>query len=275
VSDINKGFIFDNTHIGFRVDKLNQEMTNIIIGIFLSSFAKYYIYMISSTWSTWHDNYYVKEIEKLPIKFPEEKDLEIRICGLVNEITKPSNYNNKKLLEELDKAIFDLYELSEEQRDLVRDFCNISVDLYNSGLDSDAHKNPNKDCLKSYCKVFNEIWDVRLYKKGKCLDSTIYYDQNSTLHSVTFKLTNKSIKKEPNIIELEGSGEILKELKKNLRTKINPQIYIDRILKEITDDSFLIIKKAEMQYWTKSQARKDAKEFLTEVFKMEWENSGN
>ncbi|RLC14487.1 MAG: hypothetical protein DRI57_14375 [Deltaproteobacteria bacterium] len=34
-----------------------------------------------------------------------------------------------------------------------------------------------------------------------------------------------------------------------------------------------IVKHAERRFWTKSQARQDAHELLTEVFKLEWQRN--
>ena len=64
-----------------------------------------------------------------------------------------------------------------------------------------------------------------------------------------------------------------KHLAKTLRKEYQQRIFIDREIKELSDSSICLIKRAERRLWTKSQARQDAQELLTEVFKLEWRKS--
>ncbi len=65
-----------------------------------------------------------------------------------------------------------------------------------------------------------------------------------------------------------------RRLSQSLRQEHSAGIYINRVVKTLDDTSMLIIKHAERRLWTKSQARQDAQEFLTEVFRLEWQRTG-
>ena len=62
-----------------------------------------------------------------------------------------------------------------------------------------------------------------------------------------------------------------RRLSKSLLKEYSIQIYIDRVVKVLSDSSMFIIKSVERRFWTKSQGRQDARELLTEVFKLEWQ----
>lgn len=147
-----KPFAFKSSIIGFRLDKLSKNKHKILLGIMLSSLAKYYHFLTCSTWGLWHYEIHEEEHLSLPIHFPDNQVLKNRILKAVEQITTKSDTPTlfdsnspgwRAMQDELDEAIFDLYELSEPQRDLVRDLCQVTLPFFYEGTDSKATKSPD------------------------------------------------------------------------------------------------------------------------------------
>ena len=236
-------FAFKNSIIGIRLDNLNPSERKILLGILLSSLAKYYHFLTCSTWGRWHDDIHVEEHLKLPINFPKDEKIKNRIISMVDKIIEHTNKDplffntkgdQKYLKEQLDNAIFELYELSEAQQDLIRDLCSITLDFYYSGTNSKVTQPPNITVLEEYCSAFLELWKKRLEKKGKELETRIFFPKNSLLCGISFELmdlgTSEYIMPITDNSEWKTQFEVLS---RNLPLQYSKGIYIDRIVKEI------------------------------------------
>ena len=274
-------FAFRNSIIGFRLDSLNDNQRKVILGIVKSSLAKYYHFLTCSTWGFWHDDVHVEEHSSFPIHFPDSQTLQSKILEAVKQITTKCDTLTfldtntpgwKAMQQELDNAIFDLYELSEPQRDLVRDLCQVTLEFFYEGTDSKATEPPEIEWLEEYRDAFLEIWNERLALKGKELETSIYAPNHGLLVGMSFELKDlgMAVTHAPITDDLEWK-RWFRRLSKSLRKEYSAQIYIDRVVKILSGSSMFIIKRAEHRLWTKSQARQDAQELLTEVFKLEWQ----
>ena len=274
-------FAFRNSIIGFRLDPLSQERQQILLAIMLSSLAKYYHFLTCSTWGFWHDEIHVEEYASLPICFPTDQKLETKILSTVKSLITQFNKtaffdqidSNWRIVQDaLDEAIFDLYELSDAQRDLVRDLCQVTLEYFYEGTEAQAVKAPSVNWLENYQAVFLDTWQDRLAAKGKELEPVIYAPHNGLLIGMVFELVDhgKRTTRVP-ITDSTFWQTWFRRLSHSLLKESSSQIYIDRAVKELTASSILIIKRAERRLWTKSVARQDAQELLTEVFKLEWQ----
>jgi hypothetical protein len=277
-------FAFTDKFIGFRIDDLNATEQKILLGIVLSSLAKYYHFLTCSMWGLWNYKIFTSEHLELPIHFPQDEHLKTRIIDAVEKLTRgddslplfaPVTSDWHTLQTELDKAIFDLYNLSEEQRDLVHDLCQITLPFFYEGPRSSAAQPPSVAELEAYRDAFLEVWQERLKPKGKALEAKIYAPASGVLCGLAFEL--KALPDVTLYEPITDSAEWrlwFNRLSRSLRQEHSAGIYINRAVKELSDTSMLIIKRAERRLWTKSQARQDAQEFLTEVFRLEWQYTG-
>jgi hypothetical protein len=60
-------------------------------------------------------------------------------------------------------------------------------------------------------------------------------------------------------------ARVLTTLDKALRQPISSRIYIEGLVRAVTDDSILIVKRNERRLWTKSMAREDAEATLVQA----------
>ena len=136
-------YAFRNSIHGVRLKGLEPWQEATIIGIFWSSLARYFYFTTSGSWGFWHDEIHLEDVEAMPICFPKDinlRDRIVRIVGELQQLDMPSaNFglfrrttanDPQRLEDELDAAIFDLYELTAAERDLVRERCSIGLDLF-------------------------------------------------------------------------------------------------------------------------------------------------
>ena len=278
---VDEPFAFKNDIFGFKVDSLSGNKRKILLGILLSSLTKYYHFLTCSTWGFWHDEIHLNEHLDLPIVFPDSPELTRRIVESVDRLENQDSYSplfnwkaedHYSAQDDLDTAIFELYGLSEAQKSLVRDLCNITLEFFYRGMNAQAIQPPSEIQLNEYVETFLKAWRDRLQPVGKALETNVFAPKNSLLYGMSFELKNLGQAKELAYITDDAEWqEWLNRLGGALRQKLGDNIYIDKVLKELTDSSMLIIKRAELRLWTKSQARQDAGELLTEVFKQEWQ----
>jgi len=276
-------FAFTSSIIGFRLKTLDREKHQVLLGIVLSSLAKYYHFMTCSTWGFWHYEIHEQEHLGLPIHFPDNRDLRDRILKAVEQITtesdtptlfEPDSPGWRVMQDELDEAIFDLYGLSDAQRDLVRDLCQVTLEFFYEGVDSKATKPPAIAQLEEYRDVFLQVWQERLASKGKELEARIYAPHHGLLVGVSFDLKDSGTAvHHASITDNSEWQRWFRRLSQSLLEEYARRIYIDRVVKELSESSMFIIKRAQRRFWTKSQARRDAQELLTEVFRLEWQRS--
>lgn len=273
-------FAFRHSINGFRLDKLEKEKHLILLAIMRSSLAKYYHFLTCSTWGFWHDEIHIEEHLSLPVRFPENAKLQKRILNAVQQITthggspnlfNPNTPSLQAMQTELDDSIFDLYDLSEPQRDLVSELCQITLEFYYHGADSQAVKPPTVERLETYRDSFLKTWIERLEQKGAELETKIYAPHHGLLCGMAFELKEKGAAlHQPTVTDNAEWQHWFRQLSTTLRRELTEGIYVDRAVKEVNESGMFLIKRAESRYWTKSQARQDAHELLTEVFKLEW-----
>jgi hypothetical protein len=198
------------------------------------------------------------------------------------------------LEERLDEAVFDLYELSTSERDLVRDMCNVGIEFFYNHTKSEAVKPVDKEHppqvqgfyedipfvrepqkgLEGYLYVFLQIWNRELEPDGEFCWRIVCPERNSSMLAVIFSTQEKG---EP-LPEISNSDEqewleILQKLGNDENGLLVPynskQIYIDGLVRALTDTDIIIIKRNERRLWTRSMAREDAEATLLQAINLQ------
>jgi hypothetical protein len=172
----------------------------------------------------------------------------------------------KNLERELDEAIFDLYHLTEHQRCLIRDCCEVTIpffyDPYNSAGNKPVIENDYTDWIKNYAVCFANCWQP-------------YLEPNEVLRADTcVALSDNIIALEFYIADENDDWGLFpkKKLWASILTQIEnalprpmgtSAILLDGIVQIVSDDSIVIIKRNEKRFWTKSIAYEDAESTIT------------
>lgn len=269
-----------------RLKQLKDWQRKIILGIFWSNLTRYYFFETASAWGTWNYKLRLTEIKQLPIRFPDNIELRNQIINIVDKLTdwdfslyllnkthEIQAINN--LEHQLDNAIFDLYELNESERDLVLDMCETGLEFFYRHSNSNATKfldpypiekqglftdlprqRDSEKGLQGYLYAFLDMWQSYLEPEG-VFRWRVVRPHNDPMLAVVFS-TQSKYDDFPTLQDDEAMWADLKRIAESSRWELNARIYIDGLVRLVTDNEIIIIKRNERRLWTRSQAREDA-----------------
>ncbi len=254
----------------------------LVLGVLWSSFTKYYLFMTSGAWTDYHDKVLLVELLQLPL--PRKltgRDSEA-VISIVEKLQSyhPEEQNTlspngvpKNEIEaqrrvweaELDEAVFDLYGFTEEQRDLIRDCCEITLPFFYQPYSSvgamPAIEREDAAWIQEYAEIFARRWQPYL-DEGEVLRADVHIGASGSMVAVEFYPADADdgwdLQPKKNLW-----GHVLEEIGKNLpRPMGTSQILLDGVVHFVSDDSVIIIKRNEKRFWTRSLAREDAEATL-------------
>jgi hypothetical protein len=195
---------------------------------------------------------------------------------------------------QLDEVIFDLYQLTVSERDLIRDMCEVGIELYynhinsqalqsvenfpeeNQGLLEDIPKNHQEQKgLEGYLQAFLEVWNRELEPDGEFSWQIIRANSSSSANlnpmlAVVFSTQEYGVQPQ----EQGEWEEILNQLASEEDGLLVPynyhhQIYLDGMVRYVSDTDIIIIKRNEQRLWTRSIAREDAEATMLKLINLQ------
>lgn len=232
------------------------------LGIFNSTFIGYYSYHIAMQWGKGdlkRSTFRNIDIENLPLpkidlNTPEVSYLKNLVERLESEKQKPFSEHIETLVKQIDELVFNLYELTEFEKSIVREFYDINV--FRKG--EEANKVRFSD-LEAYFQKFKKIFELVL-EDSLTIEAKYNISKNLGAYMV-FQIKEKLLAfgeiKKSNLNE----DEILRTIKKN---QLEQAFYSNRLSEQKTKvyetNRFFIIKSHFFRDWTIRQAINDANE---------------
>jgi hypothetical protein len=254
--------------------------------------------MTSGHWGMWHFEIKRELIERIPVRLPWNRATKDRVVRIVERLrafdaapsdllgearAQPSSKTDpeiRKLEAELDDAIFDLYELTDAERDVVRDMCDVGLELFYRKTKSDAvkpvsglsdrpsigrlgdlpHKRAGQRGLDGYVNAFLEVWDAELSPGGQFRWRVIRPSDSSSMLAAVFSTEDTDDLLPAPTDSGDAAWSVL--LEKFARSSSHPfgskRIYIDGMTRIVGENDIAIIKRNERRLWTRTAAREDA-----------------
>ena len=265
-----------------------------MLGTLLSALGRYRLFMASGSWGVWHDTLLAKDILRLPVRMAEDeasvtKRISRAIDALVEvtDISPPDHLLDSKddiraqklheVLFELDEAVFDLFDATEAERDLVRDFINHSLPLVgrktpwfkqpsvaigtsHRGTANDLVDSSSSSGLDRYLSVFLQRWNRELPPDGEFSWFTVA-SPRAPMVAVVFKTQKLGAPVvEGSKTNDENWRSVLDQLGQALEHPMTASSCIRAAgtLRSVSDRSIVIAKRNEARLWTASAAREDA-----------------
>jgi hypothetical protein len=288
-----KKYCFKNSIHGVRFKGLEEWQEAVITAVFWSSLARYYYFTTIGSWGLWHDEIHLEHVQDMPILLPEGGELRERLVKIVGQLqTLDFGPNNLPLgsaqalgqlpaLErQLDDAVFDLYQFSPGERDLVREMCNMGLDLFYRKESSDALRTvvrpeydagtiadlaQGDDGLPSYLRAFIKIWNSELDADSEFHWRVLSPPSGAPLIAVSFTAhyKNDPVSKNSNDDALAWR-EVLARLDRGSLNQVDgSRIFIDSFFRYVSETEILFIKRNERRFWSRTAAREDAESALT------------
>lgn len=315
-------YCFRHSVYSFRLrDSLTWE-ARVLLGILWSSLTQYYLFLTTSSWGNWHDKVSLDEIRNLPVRLPRDEGLRNRITSIVDELrnlTSPpmgvpsgdlfsQDSSGRKeqiesrepaLQDELDEAIFDLFELTASERDQVRDMCELGLDLFYKhtngnatqplsgnlprqryGVLQDVTLEPApRDSLERYLRAFLRMWNKEMEPDSEFRWELIRHWQvvrpgkNPPMIAVVFSTQYKDKPlPAPNGSDEEEWSKIIQRLSEySIHNYGSHNIYTDGLVRVVADPDIIVIKRNQQRLWTPSMAREDAEATMLQAMLLQEE----
>lgn len=197
----------------------------------------------------------VKEIENLTKKYEE--------ATLKDDFLKGAIQNKE---EELNAALFKLYDFSQDEQDLISHVTDISIPLYR-GEKSPHSPIKNISAIKPYASVFQKYFLKRYNKPGENFKIDIYFEKYYL--AIHFRIVAD---KQRNVItdeSLTDNQQFFKIVTRLFSTpeKITTDLFMQKDIKGFEKDSFYVIKPNEAKNWHPAVAHLDLMEFVEAILK--------
>ncbi len=282
---------------------VNRELAKVVVGTLWSSLASYYLFLSDSTFGTWHDRPTLDAYARFPLPLLKtDAALKQRLVSLVDQLHKTTGERNlfedgetgrRELERQLDDAVFDLYELSAGERDLVRDMCEVGFDLLSNGPSSAALQplaergdksrsgfvnnldaGAGRDDLDGYLKAFVTFWSAQLRPSGddimvgwQILNSPEGSKENPLL-GVRFGLCYPEEQQNWSDQPSPAWDEVLESFASSNRVPLGSRgVEVEGLVRLVSESDILIIKRNERRLWTPSAAREDVEAALLQVWR--------
>ena len=291
-------FCFRDSILGFHLAGLRRHEELTILGLLWSSIGRYYYWLTIGSWGMWHDEIKLHNAGNLPVAFFSDLGSQKNIVRIVAALQQTEPYPSSdlgeldreakrqaearlvkisKLEAELDEVIFDLYELNEAERDLVRDMCKYGLDFFYRQSESIAvqpvavpdtrygliHDLPveRAEGLEGYLQVFLSQWNADLEPDGELAWEVIEGPEGSSVIAILFSTIGKGTTGAPaKPAEPQDWRDVLDLISKRSLVPVGTKraIYTDTFVRAMSEHEILIIKRNEARHWTRSMAREDA-----------------
>lgn len=293
-------FCYRHSIYSLPIDAAKSKTGMVALGVIWSSLTRYFLFMTSGTWGLWHDEVLKETLVNLPFRVPNTQKLTERIVGTVEKLRNlPPEIGEASLFEEiglsapqrrktiqrlegeLDQSIFELFELTDAERERVEEVCGMGLDLFYRGMNSewvDAIDWPDEvprygyasevadtrlvNCeLAKYLRTFVDIWEPYLRRQeGRLYWRIVKASTASSMIGVIFQAEGVSdpIRGRPSADDEEWKSLIDRIATDSRQVFKADRVYIDGLVRIVIDSDIVIIKRNERRLWTSSSARDDA-----------------
>ncbi|MBK5274628.1 MAG: N-6 DNA methylase [Desulfuromonadales bacterium] len=271
-------FCFSELLYGLVLKDNCDQQYKLILGVLWSSLARYYFFMTSGTWMPWHPKIHLDDILGLPISYCKTDNNVDRVIAVVNklrdyhppkwDLLHPTGIPEEEIEAqrrqweaELDEAIFELYRLNDEERDLIRDCCEVTLPFFYKPFSSvgvtPAVKGSDLSWIETYARIFGRRWNAYL-AEGQEMRADVHVGAHGNMLAVEFYPADKN---DP--WELKPKDDSWSRILEQIGDKLpqpmgTSRILLDGLVHVISNDGIIIIKRNEKRFWSRTLAREDA-----------------
>ncbi len=300
-----KEFTFRHSFYCIPLPHLSEDEAKLALGVLWSSLGRYMLFMTAGSWGGWHNQVTAQDLLGVPVRLKaswgmpkaQHDDAAARVVQAVDALRGAELPVQRALLQpdarspyeqdapehdalcRLDRAIFDLFEASQAERDLVEDFWAESHDLYWKGAESaaarrvplpdvlqgtraDLPENPARGDLHRYLAAFLDAWNPQL-PDGAELAWQVAASPGRDAISVAFVPTGLG-----NASRAQASADwqsMVARCAAVLAQPVSPFFYTKRVVRAAAADGFVVLRENARRLWTASTAREDAEALFVQL----------
>ncbi len=124
---------------------------------------------------------------------------------------------------------------------------------------------PDPQMLMAYAEAFTSTVESLLQYRQQTLNARIYTN-GVPLTAITFELVDTNQKKSVETIQAHAKlRQQLKILDQLAQTQKTPSLYVRKHVRVYDEQTISLVRPSERRFWTQSQARVDADDFIAEM----------
>lgn len=295
-------FSFRHTIYCLPLESVPPWQAKTVLGTLLSALGRYRLFMKSGKWGVWRDKLLAHDILDLPIRMPTQAasvtrrieraidrlrhldHAEAKIAAGYEGPTESRRLN--ELLLDIDEAVFDLFETSPAERDLVRDFIDYTLPLVGRrngwlnqprmiageqrrGTANDLAVTSRSAHLDRYLSAFLQVWNPELAPNGE-FSWFISAAPRAQMTAVVFETRERDVP----IVDAPEADEqswqsALERLGHALELPVTASIRAIGTLRSVSDRHIVIVKRNDARLWTASAAREDAEATILQAINLQ------
>jgi hypothetical protein len=261
--------VYSMSYCGIPFGKTAPKLMYYLNGILNSSIVTYFVFLTATKWGI--EKYEVLPNDYLRIPVPDIAKVDVQAVERVLQAeAKLREQIDKKpypsSVEELDNAVFELYQLETWERTLVEDMLDLTIDHQRKHAKSKALARPAAtDCKKYAQSLIGVIQPFLLTNRRQSLAAEVY-EVDGPLRVVKFQFVRgKHADPKLSVVAREDLSSILKRIAASLDNETSVELYTRRHLRLYAEDTFYIIKPAQKRFWSRSAAMADADSILKDL----------
>lgn len=263
--------LFPNSVYGLHSTEENITTLKSLGALFSTSLFSYFMFFKSSQWGVERDEVYKQDYEETPIIQLSNEKTE-NILKEFDNATKlaKEKFNNpfdKRPDYSFDKIFYEIYNIDQEEQALIDYTLNISIPLFRQKESPFRliHKSESESEINEYINVFFKFYKDRFQKLGKCFKADVYFHENEYI-IVDFLIVDNKPEK---LIEYFNNSKKFAFYTEifSVPEVITNEIFIQKDLKRIKENSFFVIKPNEYKNWHPAIAYLDVYEFYDALMK--------
>lgn len=244
-----------------------------MLGISSSLLGAYWVFMTSPEWGIERDNFYSADLLRLPVPLPakQEDPMVKRVSQAAARCRRMARAHQEIPAEawrDLNATVFDLYDLDDEERILVEDMVETTIDLYRKAENSRWMRPTPYEELAAYAAAFAGVVNGYLDVRGRVrLAAEIYaLPRESPLRAVRFCIVPRGAA-EPSplrTVSISGMEPLLERIAELLPAPAHEKLLVQRHLRIYGDGELFLVKPYQRHFWTRSAGLRDADTVLAE-----------
>ncbi|KIM09846.1 MAG: hypothetical protein KU29_00890 [Sulfurovum sp. FS06-10] len=250
----------------------DDDILKAFVTYFNSSISKYFMFLTASTWGIERDVIKSNELFLLPSLFENKHAISILSQHFDSIYTRiennyPLKTNVLDLEKTIDEVIFKILNLSINEKFIIQDTIDYTMDLFHKGHNSRAIKPVEQNETMAYAKkISSELNDILKLSELKVISNIYKTSLYDPLCLVTLQFIDIDINEDVKVTKADDEfKKILLELNQYTLKKYSKGIYVQKNLTYFDEDKIYIVQPNQKRFWTQSKAIEDAQNITLEI----------
>jgi hypothetical protein len=262
--------VFTDAYFAVSFPETHKQTAHLLAAVLSSALASWFFGLTASEFGIYKRKLLMRDVGFLPV--PDFKQAVRSEAGqrlLQIEKALRQREISADAWRALDEAVFDLYELDDTDRVVVRDGFLRAGWQWESGREASVLPSDSRSDVTAYARTFLSVMAGWLAARNKRHMRAEVFDlpRGASLRVVRFVLEEGPGSASVEVVSPQGElNDVLARIGKRMKVKIATALSVERELRIHGRNEIVIIKPAACRYWMGISALEDADAVVTESF---------